>query len=446
MPRDLNILQITNHGMHDWQVTPGLPDTGGQNVYVNQLTDALVHLGHRVTITNRGGYPHPLTGEPRTGTSTRHDGRARLAYLTDDTPAFVRKEDMAEQLPALTAALAELMHESSFDLVLSHYWDAGALGMLANARLATPPPHLWVPHSLGMLKSRNVEPRARAALRIDERIEHERRIIAGVDGVVSTSGAIGASLEAEYGHAARYFVPPGVDADVFRPRADAECSEGWNLVAGLLDRSVEEVRGRPLIMEVSRTDRTKRKDVLIRAFATVREHVADALLAVSIDPVNRPLHDELQKLIDDLGVRGEVAVLGSVWDQLPCLYAISDVFCTPSIMEGFGMTSQEAAACATPVVASENVPFAVEYLLGPNPVRTTTPTGVDVLVGEGATVVPIDSVEGFAASLVNVLTDADLRHRQGHAANAITVPAFSWDGLARRLLDDLMAAEVIPGG
>jgi hypothetical protein len=33
-----HVLQITNHGVHEWSVVPGLPDTGGQNVYVNQFT------------------------------------------------------------------------------------------------------------------------------------------------------------------------------------------------------------------------------------------------------------------------------------------------------------------------------------------------------------------------------------------------------------------------
>ena len=27
----MHILQVTNHGLHEWEITPGLPDTGGQN-------------------------------------------------------------------------------------------------------------------------------------------------------------------------------------------------------------------------------------------------------------------------------------------------------------------------------------------------------------------------------------------------------------------------------
>jgi glycosyltransferase involved in cell wall biosynthesis len=382
----------------------------------------------------------------RVGTSTRHEGRARLVYLTDGTPAFVRKEDMAEQLPSLAAPLAELLHEASFDLILSHYWDAAALAVLANDRLAQPLPHLWNPHSLGVLKRRNVDPGVWPRLRIDERIRAEQQIIEAVDGVISTSGAISRTLQSEYGRAADYFVPPGIDPGLFHPRSNEECAASWDLLAARIERPVAEVRGRPLVMEVSRTDRTKRKDVLVEAFAATRDQVPDALLAVSIDPGNRALHDELQALIDDLGVRDAVAVLGSVWEQLPCLYSLSDVFCTPSIVEGFGMTSQEAAASATPVVASDKVPFATEYLLGDDPEPLRAPDERPILVGAGATVVPADSIAGFAAALVNVLTDDELRERQGRAAYEITIPAFSWDGLATRFLEDMAVAGVVCGG
>jgi len=49
-----HILMITNHGIHQWDVVPGLTDTGGQNLFVNMFTDTLASFGFRVTIANRG--------------------------------------------------------------------------------------------------------------------------------------------------------------------------------------------------------------------------------------------------------------------------------------------------------------------------------------------------------------------------------------------------------
>lgn len=431
-----HILQITNHGLHDWQVVPGLPDTGGQNVYVNEVTDSLVRLGHRVMIVNRGGYPHPSTGELRTGSSERPEGGARLVYLTDTAPEFVRKEDMASQLPDLATSLAVLMAREEFDLIISHYWDGAMLGILAAARLARRAMHVWVPHSLGAVKRRNVDPAEWDGLRIDERIEAERAILSRVDAVAATSAVIRDSLRDDYGHEARFFLPPGIDEDRYHPRAEAECPRTFELLASRVGRPVDEISVRPIILEVSRTDTTKRKDVLIRAFAEVRKQVPYALLALTIDPVNRSLHDELTRLIASLELSDHVAILGSVWEDLPCLYAMSAAYCTPSIMEGFGMSAEEAAASGTPVVASDLVPFVIEYLLGDD-VAVVPCEGGELRVGSGAIAVPSDSVDGFAKALTMLLEDHELRIRMGGAARAVTVPDFAWDRLVGRMMDSL---------
>ncbi|MDJ0953886.1 MAG: glycosyltransferase [Acidimicrobiia bacterium] len=433
----MRILQITNHGLHEWQVTPGLPDTGGQNVYVNQLTAALVRLGHEVTIVNRGGYPHPLTGEMRTGAVPATEGNARIVYLEDTVPSFVRKEDMAEVLPELAAALTALLRKQTFDLILSHYWDGGLLGVLANAQQTDPVAHLWIPHSLGAIKRRNTDAARWPDLRIDERIAAEHDVVTAVDGVVATSVTIRASARDDYGTEAKYFLPPGVDPDRFRVRPAAECQQVWSLLAEHTGRSVDQLQGRPLILEVSRTDTTKRKDVLLRAFAAVVDRSPRPVLAVTIDQTDRDLHRSLLELIVHLGVQDDVAVLGSVWDWLPCLYSEAAIYCTPSIMEGFGMSAQEAAATATPVVASDRVPFATEYLLGSETTSREVAGAAPLTVGAGGIVVPADSIAGFAAALALLLSDDELRGRQGEAAHRITIPAFAWDGLATAFLDQL---------
>jgi mannosylfructose-phosphate synthase len=437
----VHILQITNHGLHDWQVTPGLPDTGGQNVYVNQLSAALVGLGHEVTIVNRGGYPHPLTGVPRVGTTVGLEGRASIVYLSDSTETFVRKEDMADRLPELADQLDRLLRSKKVDLIISHYWDGALLGILANEKQVNPRPHVWIPHSLGTLKRRNVEPEAWKGLRIEERIDAEQLILQQVDGVAATSVAIRESLWNDYGVHADFFLPPGVDQERYRPRSRGDCKDIWDFLAGQLPSPTPRIDDRPLILEVSRTDNTKRKDVLIRAFAEVHRQVPEALLAVTIDDVNHQLHDELLDLIRDLDVADHVAVLGSVWDKLPCLYAVSTVYCTPSVMEGFGMSAQEATASGVPVVSSDLVPFVTEHLLGTNPREMSLDHSGTILVGEGAIVVPADSVAGFAQALLLLLTDADLRTQQGRVAHDITVPAFSWDRLAEAFLDSVIAAQ-----
>jgi glycosyltransferase involved in cell wall biosynthesis len=118
-----------------------------------------------------------------------------------------------------------------------------------------------------------------------------------------------------------------------------------------------------------------------------------------------------------------------VWDILPTLYAVTDIYCTPSVMEGFGMTPQEAAATKVPVVASNLVPFAVEYLLGTD-VREIG----NLRQGSGVIVVPADDVDGFARALTTLLSDDTLRRRMGVNAYNITIPYFTWNNMTRTFI------------
>jgi len=116
-----HVLMITNHGIHQWEIIPGQPDTGGQNVFVNQFTEALAKQDFKITIVNRGGYANPSTGELHTGTHYK-DENQRILYLDDGNPAFVRKEDMDEQMPQLVKNLQEHLKAEGLgvDLIISH--------------------------------------------------------------------------------------------------------------------------------------------------------------------------------------------------------------------------------------------------------------------------------------------------------------------------------------
>ena len=169
-----HILMITNHGIHEWNVVPGLPDTGGQNVFVNQFSDALTKYDFKVTIINRGGYKHPLTGRWQLGLIYKTDN-LRILYLEDKKPEFIRKEDMHEQINELFSFLREFFNKEGLNiaLIISHYWDSAEIGVLFNNSLSQSVKHIWVPHSLGMLKKKNVLENQWEILRINDRIKAE---------------------------------------------------------------------------------------------------------------------------------------------------------------------------------------------------------------------------------------------------------------------------------
>jgi mannosylfructose-phosphate synthase len=429
-----HILMITNHGVHQWQVIPGLPDTGGQNVFVNQFSQALAEQGFKITIVNRGGYPHPRSGTLRRGVDYKNSHQ-RILLLEDDDPRFIRKEEMNAQLSALAEDLRERLRgeDSNIDIINSHYWDGARLGTLFNRSSAERASHIWVPHSLGNIKKSNVSPERWADLRIDKRIAVERELVEQVDAIAATSTAIRRALIQDYGYGAEpLFLPPCVDPARYHPRRLDEYDPIWPFLEADCELSADEIRAAKTITEISRTDTTKRKDVLIRAFARIQEQHPGTLLVVTIDESNPGLAGELKALIRSLDVERRVAVLGSVWDELPRIYAATDIYCTPSVMEGFGMSAQEAAATGVPVVASDLVPFACEYLLG-----DAVKSDQGLRLGDGAIIAPADDIDAFTRALDILLSDEALRGKMGQRAYEITIPRFTWGQVVKEFLESL---------
>ena len=431
---------ITNHGIHQWNVIPGLPDTGGQNVFVNQFTDTLEKQGLKISIVNRGGYAHPITGEIRRGIHYKNES-CRILYLEDDDNVFVNKEEMDGHLPQLAEFLYRHIEEEGIpiDLLISHYWDGAKLGIMLNRKLEKKLPHVWIPHSLGSIKKRNVSPERWQPLNIDQRIKNEMDIVKEVDAIADTSITIREALSVDYKTQSSVFLPPCVSVERFRPRKIDNNHEIWSFLSHVSGLSIPEIQRCKIITEISRTDTTKRKNVLIDAFARVHKDHPDTFLIVAIDNNEVALSRELTNQMKRLGIDTHTAAIGNEWDRMPFIYAVTDIYCTPSIMEGFGMSAQEAAATRVPVVSSSLVPFVSEYLLGADEEKVTyrTDAGKEqvLTVGAGAVTVEPDDVAGFEIALKTLIENDALRKRMGKTAYNITVPYFTWDAMVEIFLN-----------
>lgn len=145
---------------------------------------------------------------------------------------------------------------------------------------------------------------------------------------------------------------------------------------------------RPLVLFVGRLVYYKGCEVLIKAMKDL-----DADLLISGEG---PLKNELVQLTQDLGITEKVHFLGRVSDEdLPILYAASDMFVLPSVSptECFGLVQVEAMLSGKPVI------------------NTSLPTGVPWVSqhdDSGFTVRPGD-VQELAAAISLLLGDSELR-------------------------------------
>lgn len=99
-------------------------------------------------------------------------------------------------------------------------------------------------------------------------------------------------------------------------------------------------------------------------------------------------------------------------------YADADIFCLPSVEEGFGMVLGEALAAGLPVVA-------------------TNVTGASELIESGreGILVPPADVSALRDALRMLIDDSGRRARMGAAARARLDQGFSWDDYAERALN-----------
>jgi len=104
------------------------------------------------------------------------------------------------------------------------------------------------------------------------------------------------------------------------------------------------------VLSVCRFYRRKRLDVLLRAAALLRETIPN--LAIRIVG-NGPEYQTLQRISVELNLQPVVQWLGDVpAAKLAEEYNRANVFCLPSVQEGFGIVFLEAMAAARPIVAA----------------------------------------------------------------------------------------------
>lgn len=155
------------------------------------------------------------------------------------------------------------------------------------------------------------------------------------------------------------------------------------------------------ILYVGRIKRYKRLDVIVSAAARLKADFPDLELQIagSGDDVPR-----LKALAQSLGMEAWTHFLGFVSEERKVeLYAGARVVVNSSLKEGWGLTSIEANACGTPVVATD-VPGLCD----------------SVRHGETGLLVPFGDVDAFAAALRRLL--------DGPEAEAMRSAALAWAG------------------
>lgn len=383
---------------------PGDGDAGGMNVYVLELARRLAARSVEVEIFTRAtSSEQPPVVEALPGVRVRHVAAGPFEGLD--------KEDLPAQMCTFVRDVlrTEATHPVGwFDLIHSHYWLSGQVGVVARDRWGVPLVHSM--HTMAKVKNASLaagdrrEPAGRVA--------GEQELVDTADRLIANTADEASQMVSLYGADPRRVevVHPGVDLDRFRPvdRTQARAALGLP-------------RDGDVILFAGRIQPLKAPDVVLEAAAhLMRSGRRDRTTVVVVGGPSgsgREHPTALADLARSLGIADRTRFVPPVaQDRLALWYAAASLVCVPSYNESFGLVAVEAQACGTPVVAAK-----VGGLV------TAVRDGLTGLLVEG------HDPDDYAAAFARVLDEPGLHASMSRAALR-HASRFGWDATAERTL------------
>ena len=385
---------------------PGAGDAGGMNIYVAEGAKRMAAMGVKVDIfTRRNHADLPDTVELAPGVTVRHLDAGPIEGVT--------KEELPQYIPALARQFTSALEgTTAYDVIHSHYWISGEVGIPASKKLGIPLIHTM--HTMAKVKNLNLaedespEP--------GSRVRGEMEVVESAQGLIANTDAEAASLVSLYSACPDlvHVVTPGVDLYTFTAGAGrAHARELLNIPA---DAHV--------ITFVGRIQPHKGPGLLIRATAEMLSHsphLRSKLIVFVIGGVSGAGTAEVEKLKEMVkwsGISDVVRFMPPMSrNELPDWYRAADLVCVPSYSESFGLVALESQACGTPVVA-------------------TAVGGLRTAVADGISGVLVDGHDPRAWSSVLARLLAEPQRRVLLSMGAIEHAShFGWDATARGTLD-----------
>jgi glycosyltransferase involved in cell wall biosynthesis len=385
------------------------PHCGGQGVYVRHLSRELAALGHTVEVFSGQPYPDLDPGVELTRVPSLDLYREPDPFRLPHPREFHSAVDALELGVMWTAGfpepltfslrVARILRERAGDFDVVHDNQSLGLGLLGLEREGLPVV-ATVHHPITF--DRRVDLAAARTLRrklLTRRwygfLRMQRYVARRLPQIITVSRSSATDIIADFGVDPRRMrtIPLGVDAEVFRPPAQAR------------------VPGRIVAMASADTP-MKGVRTLLEAVAKLRTD-RDVELVLVCRPVPG---GPTERLVDELAIGDVVRFAHGLSDTaLAGLLGSAEVACVPSLYEGFSLPTVEAMACGTPLVVSRA--GAIPEVVGPD--------------GWCADQVTPGDTEELAGALGRLLGAPERRRTMGAAGRARVLQRFSWASVAR---------------
>jgi D-inositol-3-phosphate glycosyltransferase len=383
---------------------PGGVDSGGQNVYVKQVSSFLVERGYDVDVfTRRDDEKLPRVVQCENG--------SRVVHVPAGPPRFIKKEELLQHMEEFTVNMLKFCSEKTYDIIHANFWMSGLVA--ADIKRVLNIPFVITFHALGRIRRLYQN---RADKFPDERFSIEDRIIREADGIIAECPQDRADLMNFYEAQSMKIsvIPCGFDPRELYP------------IDKVIARSVLGFKpDTPLILQLGRIVPRKGIDTVIRGFSQFSKSALPGAKLVIVggaarkaDPRGDPEIRRLMTIARNEGMADRVIFAGrAARDELKYYFSAADVFVTTPWYEPFGITPLEAMACGTPVIGA-NV------------------GGIKFTVKDSVTgyLIPPDDPPALSETLLRLYTSGGLIGQMGKNAVERVNTMFTWKTVTNRLI------------
>lgn len=331
MDQNLKIAMLSIHSSPAGRL--GTRDTGGMSVFTTETARMIAKSGNKVDIFS-------LATDLKTPEISELDNNVRLIHLNIGTRQPVAKEQLFIRSHEIFKAFVQFIadHHLKYDLIHSHYWLSGILGVRIQKTFKWP--HLITFHTLGAIKNAACKEEHEPEIRIRNEtslIRSCNHIIAFTDEEKKQITRMEPTASGKIG-----IVPCGVNFEQFKSLDKNEARDKLDLSGTI-----------PLLIFVGRPVPIKGLTRLLNAMKLVKRTMSVRLIIVGGPDTAYPDGLPLKRQIDRLDIADCVKTFGNIDHQkLALYYSAADATIVPSFHESFCLVALESLACGTPVIGS----------------------------------------------------------------------------------------------
>ena len=388
------------------------PFSGGQGVYIRNVSAGLAARGHHVDVIS--GQPYPdLVAHPNIRL-IKLPGLNLYGEPSEVAPFHLRRllsfTDVFEWLSYLSGGFPEpytfgrrvykYLQSAGAGYDIIHDNQTLSWGVLKLARLSTPL-ITTIHHPITFDRDIAVNHAPSLGLRLLIRRWHhflnmQTKVAARLPHIITVSENSRSDIQAAFNTAPQNIdvVPNGIDTQLYTPRPHIPRQPGCIITTASADQ--------PL----------KGTQYLVPAIAQLRKHIPGLKLIF----IGKPKPDgTTARLMREHGLTDCIEFIHGISnEQLVDLYARSSIAVVPSEYEGFGLPAAEAMSCGVPLVSTDGGALAE-------------------VVGDAGLIVPRADAAALASAMQQLLGDDSLRQQLATRGRARIMKLFSAEQAAGAL-------------